>query len=105
MFNEGMIVMRIFATKLMFKDYYHTQPSEQQILLAVTFIPWVLRPLMGIIIDSKLIAHRKWYLIVFGIVATISQIFIGVYIFKELWQVCLLIFIYNFGAAFIDSAM
>ena len=69
-------------------------------------LPFTLKLIWGFLIDSRMVAKRKYYLVFFGILSIVTQYLIGFGQdnMTELWLVTMLIF-YNFGAAFLDATI
>ena len=67
-FNEGLILMKNLATKDLFKNYYHLEPSMAQKLAVLTVAPSLLKILTGFIVDAKLFKQRKHILMLSGTV-------------------------------------
>lgn len=100
--------MRIITANDMFlnKDYFGAEPADAQIYLVITFLPWMFKLIYGLIIDSRLVPKRKYYLIFFGILSVLSQFAIG---FGKGWitehGVVACMMIYNLSAAFLDATI
>ena len=55
-FNEGLIIMKNLATKDLFKNYYHLEPSTAQKLAVVAASPSLFKIVTGFIVDGKLVS-------------------------------------------------
>ena len=54
-FNEGLMIMKAYAIKNMFKAYYHVEPSVSINYQAFIMSPSMFKVLTGILVDAKLI--------------------------------------------------
>ena len=75
-FNFGLLVCRMYALLDLYKAYYHMEPSLGQKYIVLIEMPILLRPIYGLIVDSKLINFRKWYIFWFSFYQTCSYLFI-----------------------------
>ncbi|KAF3592475.1 hypothetical protein DY000_02026078 [Brassica cretica] len=68
------------ATEYYMKDVQKVQPSESQALTAITKIPWIIKPLWGILTDVLPIYgfHRRPYFVLAGVLGVVSMLFISV---------------------------
>ena len=97
--------MRMLAIKDIFKRYYNVSPSDMQLVISFSMMAWALRFFMGIIIDAKLLAKRKYYLIFFGFLSTFLQLVISLNYFQGITHLSYMLFFYNFAAAFLDATI
>ncbi|KAF2599869.1 hypothetical protein F2Q68_00012310 [Brassica cretica] len=69
------------ATEYYMKDVQKVQPSESQALTAITKIPWIIKPLWGILTDVLPIFgyHRRPYFILAGVLGVVSMLFISLH--------------------------
>ncbi|XP_010454828.1 PREDICTED: probable folate-biopterin transporter 2 [Camelina sativa] len=69
------------ATEYYMKDVQKVQPSESQALTAITKIPWIIKPLWGILTDVLPIFgfHRRPYFILAGVLGVVSLFFISLH--------------------------
>ncbi|CAD5332630.1 unnamed protein product [Arabidopsis thaliana] len=69
------------ATEYYMKDVQKVQPSESQALTAITKIPWIIKPLWGILTDVLPIFgfHRRPYFILAGVLGVVSLLFISLH--------------------------
>jgi hypothetical protein len=67
-FNEGLMPMRLLSMKDIFlnKDYFAVEPATAQAYQVVIMFPWMLKIIMSLAIDARLISNRKYYLVIFG---------------------------------------
>ncbi|XP_023637203.1 probable folate-biopterin transporter 2 isoform X2 [Capsella rubella] len=68
------------ATEYYMKDVQKVQPSQYQSLFTVTKIPWIIKPLWGILTDVVPIygSHRGPYFIIAGVLGVVSFLFLSV---------------------------
>ncbi|PIA45982.1 hypothetical protein AQUCO_01600324v1 [Aquilegia coerulea] len=69
------------ATDYYWKDVQKVQPSEAQVYSGITYIPWIVKPLWGLLTDVLPIAgyRRRPYFILAGFVGAISMLLISVH--------------------------
>ena len=84
--------MKMLGLKNILKDYYKVQPSEAVMISSVSMMAFSLRIFMGIIIDSKVLPKRKYYLVFFGLMAAITQFVISMYWIKSVYVLCMFLF-------------
>ena len=88
----------------MFRAYYGVEPDTLQLYKVIINMPWLMKMVFGLIIDSKVVSRRKYYLIVFGITATMTQLLIAMDILHEK-QVLVTLVLYSCSAAFLDAVV
>lgn len=78
-FNVGLCDITSLATNYLYKDRFKITPSYLTQLQAITVLPWVLKPIFGILIDFFPFFgyRRKIYLLLTGIVNSICWLFMG----------------------------
>lgn len=64
------------ATKYYMKDVQKVQPSESQVYSGIIYIPWVVKPIWGILTDVLPVAgyRRRPYLVLAGILGVFSML-------------------------------
>ncbi|XP_020876680.1 probable folate-biopterin transporter 2 isoform X2 [Arabidopsis lyrata subsp. lyrata] len=69
------------ATDYYMKDVQKVQPSKSQALTTITRIPWIIKPLWGILTDVVPINgfHRRPYFILAGVFGVVSLLFISLH--------------------------
>jgi len=97
--------MRMLAIKDIFKRHYKISPSEMQLVISFSMMAWAMRFPMGVVIDAKILSKRKYYLILFGLLATALQLIISMNYFRDLNHLSIMLFSYNFAAAFLDASI
>ena len=62
-------------------DEFHLSPARMGMFMSYVTFPWIIKPLWGILSDSKPLFNyrRKSYLVIFGITGGISWILIALY--------------------------
>uniref|UniRef100_A0A5B7A6W8 Putative folate-biopterin transporter 2 n=1 Tax=Davidia involucrata TaxID=16924 RepID=A0A5B7A6W8_DAVIN len=63
------------------KDVQKVQPSEAQVYSGITNIPWIIKPLWGLLTDVVPISgyHRRPYFILAGVLGVVSMLFISLH--------------------------
>ncbi|KAL3819097.1 hypothetical protein ACJIZ3_005002 [Penstemon smallii] len=69
------------GTEYYMKDVQKVQPSEAQVYSGITSIPWVVKPLWGLLTDVVPILgyHRRPYFVFAGILGVISMLFLSLH--------------------------
>ncbi|CAH8337556.1 unnamed protein product [Eruca vesicaria subsp. sativa] len=83
--------LRDVAKDYYMKDVQKVQPSESQAFTAITRIPWIIKPLWGILIDVLPIFgfHRRPYFILAGVLGVGSMLFISILSdYTYTWHFC-----------------
>jgi hypothetical protein len=104
-FNEGLILMKNLATKDLFKNYYHLEPSMAQKLAVLTAAPSLLKILTGFIIDAKLFAQRKHILMISGTVQFVCYFLLTFIRFDSAYAVTALLACATLSLVFQDTTM
>jgi len=67
------------GTQYYMKDVQKVQPSEAQVYAGITYIPWIVKPIWGILTDVVPILgyHRRPYFILAGALGVISMLFLS----------------------------
>ncbi|PKU66526.1 probable folate-biopterin transporter 2 [Dendrobium catenatum] len=103
--NQGLggAVGRV-ASDYYWKDVQEVQPSESQVYQGITSLPWIIKPLWGLLTDILPVAgyRRRPYLILAGLLGAISMLII--WLEKDLFTMLalLLLTIANAGSAIAD---
>lgn len=98
------MIMRILAAKDIMKTVYKVEPQTLQLKSSIMMAPWMLKIIYGIVVDSKIVKKRKYYLVFFGTLCTVTQAMVVTIQMKEDTFVSLLV-LYNFGAAILDAVI
>ena len=102
-FNEGMASMKLLAIRDMFRDYMKLEPQDAQQYQLIVTSPMLFKLIFGIIIDARLIYHRKIYIIFFGAVQALSMMTVAVgHNHLTTFQTCLFLMANFFGTNFND---
>lgn len=69
------------GTEYYMKDIQKVQPSEAQIYSGITSIPWIVKPIWGILTDVVPILgyHRRPYFVLAGVLGVISMLFLSLH--------------------------
>ena len=70
-FNDALIVMKVYAGKDMFVNYYGVESGKMTYYSSFLFVPWLFKMLIGILVDARLVSKRKYYSVLFGVVSTV----------------------------------
>ena len=72
-FVQGAITLSDLSVQYLFKDDYHLTPAQVSIVSGITGIPWIIKPVWGMISDNiSLFGYRrKTYLMICGLLAGI----------------------------------
>ena len=67
-FAQGVLGLADLATNYLYKDDFKMHPSEVSLIIGITSIPWIVKPVWGCITDSCYFLgyRRKSYLILFA---------------------------------------
>jgi len=76
-FNDGLGVMRALCIRNIYKERFEVEATELQKYAAIIQIPVLFRMFFGIIVDAKVVSERKYYIIVFNLLAAIPMYIIG----------------------------
>jgi hypothetical protein len=92
--------------KDIFINYLKTDLDKVLVLTSIFMIPSLCKIFWGITIDARLIEKRKHYLVVFGLISTVAQIWIGFnYDNMGVLELSSLVFIINFCSSFSDIVL
>lgn len=101
-FAQGALGLAALAKPFLLKDELHLAPAEAQLLLSVTYWPWVLKPIWGFITDSFPIlgSRRRAYLVLAGLLSSVGWLGLGLGAGAGAKEVAvLLMMLGNFGIA------
>jgi hypothetical protein len=100
-FSMGISSLGDLAIQYFFKDDLRIEPYEMSRLFAIIMIPWIIKPLLGLLTDLVPIFgyRRKIYLIMCGLLSTSCFIFLGLYA-TSIFQVVFLLFLINLSFSF-----
>jgi hypothetical protein len=100
-FAMGMSSLGDLAIQYFFKDDLKIEPYEMSRLFAIIMIPWIIKPLLGLLTDLVPIFgfRRKMYLIISGILSTSCFIILGLYAIS-ISEVVILLFLINLCFSF-----
>ena len=75
-FNVGISSITSLATNYLFKDKFKINPATTTQILFITNLPWLLKPILGIITDFIPICgyRRKVYLILTGVINSLCWV-------------------------------
>ena len=78
-FTEGMLKLADLSFTYLYKDDFNQTPVDVQNINSITSIPWILKPIWGLITDTVPIFgyRRKTYLILLGLSSFTFWILIG----------------------------
>jgi len=69
-FTQGVVTLADLSVQYLYKDDYHMSPAEVSIASGITSLPWIIKPVWGMISDNiPLFGYRrKSYLLCLGLV-------------------------------------
>lgn len=78
-FIQGLFSICGLALSFFYKDTLHLSPADLTIISSISSIPWIIKPFYGFISDTfPLFGYkRKSYIMISGVVATISWLFLA----------------------------
>jgi hypothetical protein len=78
-FIQGALGISSLATSFFLKDQLHLDPAASAALLGITTIPWIIKPIYGLISDGIPLfgSRRRSYLLVSGIIGFLSWLLLG----------------------------
>ena len=80
-FTQGISTLVDLAVTYFLKDEMNLQPYEMSRVFAFIMIPWVLKPILGLITDLVPLFgyRRKTYLIICGLISVLCWIYMGLW--------------------------
>lgn len=75
--SQGLNFARLMLFKDIFINFLNVDMDLMLVYTTIFTIPSLCKIFWGIIIDARLIQYRRNYFIVFGVIATLAQIIIG----------------------------
>ena len=102
-FSIGFTLPAIFPLMDIITNHMDIDLDEQQILFSVCFIPVLFKILYGITVDAKLIAKRKYYLVICNLVISITSGLIGSGKYLDAFSMSLNLFFFVFAGTFFGS--
>lgn len=100
-FHTGVSTISDIAIQYFFKDHLKLQPGVMSQVISLSLIPWMLKPIFGIITDfCPLFGYRrKYYIILSGIVDIICWLLMAFHT-NSIQETTVLLFIINMSLAF-----
>jgi hypothetical protein len=100
-FHMGIATFSDIAVQYYLKDTLHLQPGAYSRILSVTYIPWMLKPLFGLLSDLCPIFgyRRKVYIMLCGLIDILCWIIMAYYV-HDLATATLVLFLVNTTLAF-----
>jgi predicted MFS family arabinose efflux permease len=105
MFNDGLLVMKMLAMKELFKTNYGLEPSQVQVNNSVIYVPALFKIVYGLIVDSRVVKKRKYFLIVGGALSSICMFVVSFNILSNSEAVVKVLFLSVLADTFVDSVM
>lgn len=95
-FNVGISSITSLATNYLFKDKFKINPATTTQILFITNLPWLLKPILGIITDFIPICgyRRKVYLILTGVINSLCWVLMS-YFTNSIANVTILLTVVN----------
>lgn len=103
-FNEGLLLLRIFCFKDLYKRVYRVEPATLQMYSTIVYLPGSLKALVGVIIDTKTVS-RKGLFVVFGLNTVIAQALISLGMVDSECGVLAALVVLNLGIAILDATI
>jgi len=99
--NFGLSSLSDLSIQYFCKDYLKLQPSEFSRYITFTQIPWIMKPLFGLLTDSCPIfgTRRKFYIILCGFIGFLSWFLIAFYA-SSLFYLIMFLTLMNTGLSF-----
>jgi Na+/melibiose symporter-like transporter len=81
-FSQGITGLSDLAINYLYKDDLKLEPSEVSRINSIASLPWIVKPIYGLISDSFPILgfRRKPYLLIFGVCSTICWILMSIWV-------------------------
>jgi hypothetical protein len=100
-FHTGISTLADIAVQYYLKDNLKLQPGSYSRTQSITFIPWMLKPLFGLLSDMCPILgyRRKTYLLLCGLLDIVSWLIMA-YCVNNIWTATLALFFVNTALAF-----
>lgn len=100
-FHSGVSTLSDLAVQFFFKDNLKLEPGSMSRVLSIILIPWMLKPLLGLLTDTcPLFGYRrKYYILICGAVDIICWLLMAFYV-NTVFQATCLLFIINTCLAF-----
>lgn len=100
-FNDGISTLSQLAINYFFKDVLKVVPSTLTQLLTIIQLPWMIKPLFGLISDILPICgyRRKVYIIICGLLNCLSWIIMAFFV-KSIFQSVVWLIIVNISISF-----
>ena len=64
--------MRMLAMKDILMSFYGCEPSTMALYASLVSSPLLFKMVFGVVVDSKLVPKRKYYLVAFGFLGTLT---------------------------------
>jgi folate/biopterin transporter len=92
-FVQGVISLADLSVSYLYKDDYHMSPAEVAVAQGITGLPWIIKPVWGMISDNiPLFGYRrKSYLLCGGILAAMCYFLLSTFTTTAYFGVCLLL--------------
>lgn len=100
-FHSGICTLSDLAVQYFFKDQLKLEPGYMSQILSICLIPWMIKPLFGIITDLFPIFgyRRKIYILFCGILDIICWLYMAFFV-QTLLQAVIALFLVNVAVAF-----
>jgi hypothetical protein len=100
-FTQGITTLADIAIQYFYKDFLLLQPAEMARIISLTMIPWICKPLLGLLTDLVPIFgyRRKIYISMCGLLSVISWLYLSC-LATGLFETTFFLFLYNIAIAF-----
>jgi len=101
-FSVGLSTMIDLPIQLFAKDVLKIQPALMSQMIALIAIPWIIKPILGLLTDLYPIYgyRRKLYIFICSFIIIVNLLFLS-FMEVNIWQTALILFILNIGFSFI----
>lgn len=93
--------MKLLAIRDLFRDYMKLEPQDSQQYLLIITSPTLFKLAFGIMVDAKILANRKYYIMFFGAVQAVSMMIVAT-CRLSLMQTCMVLMANFLGQNFND---
>lgn len=102
-FVQGVLGLARLAVSFFLKDDLGLSPSQMAALMGVAALPWIIKPLLGLLSDSVPIAgyRRRPYLILSGLLGTLSWIALATVV-QNAWTATFALLVTSLSVALSD---
>ncbi|EGR27579.1 hypothetical protein IMG5_193790 [Ichthyophthirius multifiliis] len=99
--SQGVLSLSELGISFLYKDDFKLSPSQVSILQSLIGLPWILKPLWGVISDTFTIFgdRRKSYIVIFSLLSFFLWITLAFFV-KNIYEGIFVLFLIQFSNAF-----